>query len=340
MVVKFKSLKAVFSIAATFIGTVVGAGFASGQEIYQFFTVYGVLGFPGLILATMILGWASNKVFQIGLRLSTPSYREILLYLLGPRFLPAADFFFLLFLLLLTAVMFAGSGMVFKELNLEYGLGIGLTLVILVGVLYRGLPGLVKVNELVIPLMFTVCLIVTGYAIITRCPVGQQPETHGNWILGALQFSAYNLILAVPVLLALARDYPDRALLQMGSWLGSLALGGLAFLIHAAIIVHHQQLLNRALPMVVLAKMMNHWFYWGYALILWGEMLTTLLANVYGLGQRLAVWSGWPLRRWVWLIGIAGIIVARLGFVKLIAGFYPIYGFLSLVLLLLLIVKE
>ena len=34
-----------FKVAATYIGTVVGAGFASGQETLQFFAVFGVRGF-------------------------------------------------------------------------------------------------------------------------------------------------------------------------------------------------------------------------------------------------------------------------------------------------------
>ncbi|HYH01482.1 MAG TPA: hypothetical protein VEC37_00120, partial [Bacillota bacterium] len=232
---KQQNYQAVFNIAATFIGTVVGAGFASGQEIYQFFTIYGQYGSAGLILATVILGTIANKIFKIGLQLQTHSYRDILAYLLGPVLLPVADFFLLLFFLLLIGVMFAGSGTVFRELNLDYAWGIGLTLLVLIGVLYRGLPGLVKVNVVVIPLMFIACLIVAVYALLTRCNAVSQPVAHGNWILAAVQFSSYNLILAVPVLLALANDYPDSRLLGLGGWLGSIALGILALLIHGSI---------------------------------------------------------------------------------------------------------
>ncbi|MDO3677624.1 hypothetical protein [Paenibacillus ehimensis] len=36
-----KKTVSILQIAATYTGTVVGAGFASGQSIMQFFTVYG-----------------------------------------------------------------------------------------------------------------------------------------------------------------------------------------------------------------------------------------------------------------------------------------------------------
>jgi uncharacterized membrane protein YkvI len=44
---KFSALKVAFA----YIGTVVGAGFASGQEILQFFSYFGYWGLVGLLLA-------------------------------------------------------------------------------------------------------------------------------------------------------------------------------------------------------------------------------------------------------------------------------------------------
>ncbi|MCT2534954.1 hypothetical protein NC661_17530 [Aquibacillus koreensis] len=38
-------------IAAAYIGTIVGAGFATGQEVFQFFTSYGIQGIWGIILS-------------------------------------------------------------------------------------------------------------------------------------------------------------------------------------------------------------------------------------------------------------------------------------------------
>ena len=44
-----------FQIGAAFIGVIVGAGFASGQEILQFFTSFGAIGIAGSIVATAII---------------------------------------------------------------------------------------------------------------------------------------------------------------------------------------------------------------------------------------------------------------------------------------------
>ena len=44
-----KKLSDVFQVAAVFIGTIVGAGLASGKEISNFFTYYGYKSFIGII---------------------------------------------------------------------------------------------------------------------------------------------------------------------------------------------------------------------------------------------------------------------------------------------------
>ena len=44
-----KDFTKIFQIAVVFIGTVVGAGLASGKEITQFFTSFGLTSFLGIL---------------------------------------------------------------------------------------------------------------------------------------------------------------------------------------------------------------------------------------------------------------------------------------------------
>ena len=50
----FKKIGLIFQISAVFIGTIVGAGLASGQEITQFFSTYGYKSFCGIIICCII----------------------------------------------------------------------------------------------------------------------------------------------------------------------------------------------------------------------------------------------------------------------------------------------
>jgi uncharacterized membrane protein YkvI len=73
-------------IAAVFIGTVVGAGLASGQEIIQFFTVYGKNGIPGIILCGILYAVIGMLTVDMSYRCNAASYRD-LIYLSCGRYL-------------------------------------------------------------------------------------------------------------------------------------------------------------------------------------------------------------------------------------------------------------
>lgn len=326
-------------IIATFIGTVIGAGFASGREIYQFFSLYGLNGNLGLVLAVLIMGLAGERVFRLGLILRPRSYQELLVYLLGPHLAPLFDLILGIFFLILVGVMFAGSGAVFTELQLGYDTGLYLTAALLLIILFQELTGLILINLLVVPLMLLGALGICFFALQNRCAEILPGSSGCNWMFAALQFSAYNMVLAIPVLLSLSQRYPLRSFLKKGSWYGSIGLGMMAGFIHWAILFHLPHLKTSPLPMMELAGVAGKLVYWVYALILWGEMLTTLVANAYGVAQRLVAFSGWPFRFWVMIVTFTGILIAKIGFVNLIAVFYPLFGYLCLVILLLLFLK-
>ncbi|MGE5582741.1 MAG: hypothetical protein ACM3X9_09410 [Bacillota bacterium] len=334
------AVRPVLAVSATFIGTVVGAGFASGQEIYQFFSRHGSYGFWGLFLAVILLGFSGVKVFKAGYALKPQSYREFLRFILGPSLSKPVDLLLFVFLIVLIGVMLAGSGSIFESLSFNYWLGISLTALLLMAVLLFDLPGLISANMVVIPLMFTGSIIISLYGIHTRCAVITVPPFELNWVIAALQFSAYNLVLAVPVLLSLAQKYPSLPRLKWGSWLGGIGLGIMAGFIHWSILSHLPHLQQSALPMMELAKIAGKYPYWGYALVLWGEMFTTLLANTYGATLRLASFTGLPFRFWLAVVIISGIMIARAGFVNLIARCYPLFGFLALLILLVILIKK
>ena len=54
-------LKIVFLIIAALIG----AGFASGQELYVFFYSYGAKGLLGVLVCSFIFGYVAYKVLKI-----------------------------------------------------------------------------------------------------------------------------------------------------------------------------------------------------------------------------------------------------------------------------------
>ena len=48
-------VKQVLRVAFAFVGVVVGAGFATGQEIMQYFVAFGINGVWGAVLSAVIM---------------------------------------------------------------------------------------------------------------------------------------------------------------------------------------------------------------------------------------------------------------------------------------------
>ena len=115
-------LNAIFVI----IGTVIGAGFASGKEVFTFFNVYGVAGLLGLIFSEAMIGLIIYKSFCIIINYNVSSYSQFV-----SRIFPQSKFLnntfcniINIFLLISFIVMVAGFSAYFaQEFYLPYIFG-------------------------------------------------------------------------------------------------------------------------------------------------------------------------------------------------------------------------
>ena len=69
-------------VAFAFVGVVVGAGFATGQEIFQFFTSHGIYSIGGIFITGLILTLGGIFVLNTGFRLRSQNHSESIRYYL------------------------------------------------------------------------------------------------------------------------------------------------------------------------------------------------------------------------------------------------------------------
>jgi uncharacterized membrane protein YkvI len=103
-----------FKIAATYIGTIVGAGVASGQEVLQFFSAFGIIGIWGIALATFLFFLFGYMILRIGRALSATAYVEVVRFSNGRILYPAVGYGGFLFFAGLLYVWFS-KGKILKE---------------------------------------------------------------------------------------------------------------------------------------------------------------------------------------------------------------------------------
>src|SRR6476660_2290883 len=73
----------VFQIAAVYVGTVVGAGFATGKEIVEFFSRFGFFGFISILMSGYLFIVLGSKLMRMAAHIDAKSYQEFNEYLFG-----------------------------------------------------------------------------------------------------------------------------------------------------------------------------------------------------------------------------------------------------------------
>ena len=329
-------------VAFTYMGTVIGAGFASGQEIVRFFTLFGPNSIGGIILAALLFAILGTIILLLGLRLRANSSAEVLGMLIGQQLVRPVSLVMVLMLFGITGVLLAGAGQTLHSLlGLPTALGSLLTAGFIFIVLLYRISGIVAVNVAVVPLLIIFCLLISFGGIALDSNVTVDSTSGGlvprSWVLSAFLYVAYNLVLSIGILAPLGHSIGNAPALVRGGVAGGLALGILAALINIAI-ARHPALLTTDLPILELARHLAPRAGPLYALILWAEIFTTLISNVYAA----TAWLGGKNQRRYLLVNAAflllAVLISFLGFSKLLGVLYPLFGYLCLILLGLLLI--
>ena len=331
-------------VVTLYAGTVIGAGFASGQEIMQFIIVFGQGGLWGVLLATVLFVYLGAVIMALATGLGTTGYDALLDRLLGKRLGWAMDFLNLLMLPGGLVVMLAGSGAVFaQQLGLPHFLGTVLAAAVTCFVLTGGLPGVLTANLILVPLKICALALVCLSGIFHQGGLGGAgtgeflaplagEKVAGSWGWSAVLYVSYNIIVPVAVLSSLGRTVP-AAVGMAGGALGGLALGVTAGLITFAGLVFSPGIGGYEIPLLHIARHLGFALQSLLGLLIWVAILTTAIADAHGLASRLAPEGG---RRYK-LIGVAvtlaAVPFAGLDFSRLVKVLYPLFGYAGLVLL-------
>jgi len=326
------------AIAAAFIGTIVGAGFATGQEVLQFFTYYGRAGFIGILLATILFCYFGYVIMKISRDLKADSHLELVKFTAGKHLGFLLDWFITLSFLGVLVVMAAGSGAIAQEhfhLPPLYG-SIAIILLSFITVI-SGVNNVIRAIGLVVPFLL---LIVLGTAVfsIVHDPITinkitfieslETPVT-GNWFFSSVLYVSYNILLAVAILSPLGVESPGKKHLYFGAILGGFGLGFGIMAINLATLSGVPEILPFQVPMVFLAYRLNPVLAFIYGLILLLEIYTTAVSILYGFVARIAYKRRFRIF-WAILASAGAIYASQLGFSKAITTVYPIMGLVGL----------
>lgn len=329
-------------IAFTYIGTVVGAGFATGQEILQFFTRFGAWGAAGIAFATAMFIWIGAKMMLIAGRIRAKSYEDLNVALFGGKYGIWVSQFMLLVLICVNAVMLAGAGAIFNEhLGISYQTGLLITIFLCFLLLRNGLDAILAVNSIVVPIMllFTVIIIIdTMHSPGADRWLTLTTDAHpiAAWAAPFL-YAAFNLAMAQAVLVPLGGRVVDRRTIMAGAWLGGIGIGIMLLVGHIALSAHMPGITQYEIPMGGIARELGAALQWVYTFLIFAEIFTTLLSDIYGVTLQIHQRFGWHEQLIIGVILLFCFMASQIGFGPLLSTLYPLFGAFSLGWLLLIV---
>lgn len=325
-------------LVLTYIGAVIGAGFASGQEIVTFFTRYGLKGLAGVGLATMLFVISTYLILTISRRERITRFADLACHVCGPWLGQALNLVMAVALLGSLGVMLAGSGAILQDtLQIPYGGAVVLTALAVAAMLLYDLKGISATSSILVPCLIAVTVLISIRVVVTGPSQSalSLPATPWPWWWSAILYVSLNIGLGAVVLAAGAQE--TTAFLRI-ALVGGGSLGVLAGSLWAATYHRLADSLNAEIPVLVLAASLSPGWKVVYAVGFWLAVITTAVACAYGSLQIIASWFGRS-----GLISLLGILVlatsiTRIGFAQLIRWLYPAYGYGCLIFLVMLLI--
>lgn len=329
-------------VAGAFIGTVVGAGFATGQEVFQFFTVYSRYGFAGIFIATFLFCVLGVKLMSLSRRINASSHEDLINAVIGGRTGRFVDWFVTLSFLGVLVVMAAGAGAVAHEqLGLPAIYGSLFMVFISFLTVISGVRNVIRAIGLVVPFLLVAVVGVAVFSISTLPITTEKLEilaatpagVSSHWAFTATLYVSYNILLAIAILSPLGVAAYSRRALILGGVLGGLGLGLGILAINLAVISGLPDILNYEVPMIYLASRLSPFLAILYGLILILEIYTTAVSILYGFVVRMGKNNR---QRFIYALAasIGALIASQIGFSQIILTIYPLMGYVGLILIL------
>jgi len=298
-----------------------------------------------VLLAALLLMAGGAAICELGRRTRARSFGDALLTLAGPLVGRLLDGTMAFLLFGGMVVMTAGSGALFQEhLGLASWLGSAVLVLAAVATVAFGLRGVVAANRVVVPLLVTAVLAVSISTVVARgIHLGWrwwQPgaAAHPSWGVATALYASYNLFLSLGVLAPLGAGTQSWRTVVAGGILGGMGLGVAALAVHLAVLSSLPDSAALAIPMLEAARSLPPWARTGYALVLFAEIYTTAVANLFALERRLTPRQATRAGLWRAMVlvgmGILALLASRLGFPRLVVTIYPLAGYVGFLVLL------
>lgn len=348
--------KQVFKVAGAFIAFLIGAGFATGQEVFQYFAGWGMQGLLVGLLTFIGLGYAGSDFIATGYSVPFENTNDIYRYYAGRWVGGFYDYFSTVFIFMSYIVMLAGTGATVSQ---HWGVspligGLVMALISAATVL-MGLRRLVDIIGVIGPVIVIFALGVGAYAIFDSTSTAQQgadmlkdPEfvkqitrVGGNWFASASSYVGFCMLWLAAFLAALGRQSNSIKEGVSGTMLGALGFAIGAVVLALGFLAHMSEVALADIPSLILAREIWAPIASMFALIIMAGIYTTSVPLLWSVSARYSKEGTGRFKLLTVVLALIALVVAfSLPFKQVVNIIYGINGYVGALLMIIMIAKR
>jgi uncharacterized membrane protein YkvI/glyoxylase-like metal-dependent hydrolase (beta-lactamase superfamily II) len=331
-------------VAMVYTGAILGAGFASGREIWQFFGVFGNFGIIGVVMVGglfVLLGIATAVIaIKLGSndmgRVIVPGHKKILVQFVG-YFMA-----FMLFTVLIT-MSAAGGAMFNQQLGLPRALGGGIIIVMVILTVIGGFDRVSRAFRYMMPfligiiLLLCVSVLFTGTSTATEDQIFEPSPLAPTWWLAAVLYISYNILAVIPIVATAAVNAKSTRHAIWGAALGGVFLTLLSLFILLVLRTDPTLSNTMEMPMLAFSANFSRPVNVIYTVVLLFAIYASATGNYYGFTTKLKHTPGKNLK--IIFIALLGFAFGLMGFKNVVAYMFPVEGFAGIVIILMLLLN-
>ncbi|HZK87555.1 MAG TPA: MBL fold metallo-hydrolase [Anaerovoracaceae bacterium] len=332
----------ILNIALVYVGTIMGAGFASGREIWQFFGVFGNNGYIGVGFVGLLFIVIGIMTSRIARKLNTNNMGKVIVPSGNKLLISLVGYFMALMLFTVLMTMSAAGGALFHQ---QFGgsriLGGFIIVFFVILTVIGGFDRVSHVFGLIMPILVCVVIAISVIIIFSELPVETAVTAINpsplapNWYIAALLYISYNVLAIIPIVSTASIYAKSEKQATIGVALGGLFLGFLAFLLMSAMLTEPYFSHSMDLPVLGFSNYLPRPINAVYTLVLIFAMYASATSNYYGFTTMLK--NGPRKKLLIIIIAWIGFLFGLVGFTNVVAYMFPIEGFLGFGIILMLI---
>ena len=341
-----------FKIIFVLIGTFVGAGFASGKEVFNFFTIYSFYGILSILIFSFLLFLLIYKCLKIKENYKINSYNELIFYLEKKyKFFNHTFFLFIINIFLASSfyIMIAALSSLFNyQFNIAKFITIIWTIIICYFIFYRkNIKFIYIINSILMPILILFIISLCSFNInLNNINFGEINLNYSfiySIFMGLLYFS-YNSLLLIPIIFDLKFDEnkieKKKTIKNINfkiALIYSLVIFLITFLINLLLLSYYNLIYNLELPILYISNSSINLFSYFYFFIILSAIFTTMISSGYSFISNFKE-NNFKFKLIIFLL--FSFIFCLFSFSSLINFFYPVFGLLGFIQIFLILIDK